>query len=319
MATKQQSSTPSLFNFLKEGLLLPTHNPRLFSVVFAIIVASTALLVLGHDLSVQPLAAEIRLDINALINSTDLSSQDYLHLLQQIQDDSRELQLTGAAYLLLSVVTFSAIRILVLFAAVATYSGEVLHTFGSLMGKVRAQLKGPLLTLAFVYALETACVVLVAAMVGLLVVLVIMRYLALFFVGSLLLVAAFVFLVCFSVLSSVSVVVAVAEPGCHGAGAVARAWRLIKGRRMRRRAALLICATVVLAAAVSPVHTLAARCALRSMASGLLLDFVYTVLMAAVNLFAICAMAAFYFECKERTEALVTEYVKVPTKEQINA
>ncbi|KAJ1288177.1 hypothetical protein BS78_02G070600 [Paspalum vaginatum] len=290
MATRrQQSSSPWFFNFLKEGLLLPTHNPRLFAVLFSIIVASTTLLVLGNDLSVQPLADEIRRDINAL-NSTDLGSQDYIHLVQEIQDDTRELLLTGAAYLLLSVIVGSAVRVLILFAAVATYSGELL-SFGSLLGKVRAQLKGPLLTLAFVYALETACVVLVAAMAGLLVLLVIKRYLAVFFVGSLLLLAAFVFLIYFSILCSVSVVVAVAEPGCHGAGAVARAWRLIKGKR--RRAVLLISATGVLAAAVSPVHTLAAKCALSSMASGLLLDFVYTVLMAAVQLFAICAMAAF--------------------------
>ena len=69
-----------------------------------------------------------------------------------------------------------------------------------------------------------------------------------------------IFLVYFSFLCSLSVVVAVAEPGCHGAGALGRAWRLMKGKR--RRAMLFISVTAVLATALNPVYTLAKRCAL---------------------------------------------------------
>ncbi|TKW31531.1 hypothetical protein SEVIR_2G111900v4 [Setaria viridis] len=315
MATAQ-SSTPSFFNFLKEGLLLPTHNRRLFAAVFAIIVASSSLLLLGNDLAVQPISDEIRIDAMAL-NGTDPSSPEFLHLIQEIQEDTRKLLITGAVYLLVAVVIGSLIRILLQFAAVATYSGE-LHTFASLLGKAKAQLKGPLLTLAFVYALEIAYTAFLTVMAGILLtfVVVIKQYLALVFVGALLAIVAVVFLVYFFFVCSLSIIVAVAEPGCHGAGAVGRAWRLMKGKLLR--AVVFILVTVVLAAAIWPVYNLAKTCALSNMASGLLLGFLYTILMAAVQVFEVCAMTAFYYECKESTEASATKYIKVSTKEPIN-
>jgi len=224
--------------------------------------------------------------------------------------------LTGTAYLLFAVTIVSAIRLVVLFAAVATYSGE-LHTFGSLLGKVKAQLKGPVLTLAFVYALEIAYVALLVAMSALLMFLKVKKYFVLLTVGSLLFLVPVVFLVYFSFLCSLSVVVAVAEPGCHGAGALGRAWRLLKGKR--RRAMLFIFVTALLAVALTPIYTLANRCALSNMGEGLLLGFLYVILMAAVQVFAFCAMTALYYECKGSTQASAVEYVKVSTKEQVDA
>ena len=217
MATGQQtSSTPSFFNFLKEGLLLPSHNRRLFAAVFTIIAASTCLLLLGNDLAVQPLRDELDQDTKALHSIDPSSPAGILQLVQKTKDDARALLLTSAAYFLFGAITRSAIQVVVLFAAVATYSGE-LHTFGSLLGKVKAQLKGPVLTLAFVYALEIAYFALLVAMFALLIFLAIKDYFGLFcVVRLLLLVPLIVFLVYFSFLCSISVVVAVAEPGCHG-------------------------------------------------------------------------------------------------------
>ncbi|KAJ1258855.1 hypothetical protein BS78_10G107500 [Paspalum vaginatum] len=317
MATKQQSPTLSFFKFLKEALFLPTHNPRLFAAVFSIIVTSSSLLLLGNFLAVQHLTDETRLDIEALNSSTNPRSQtqENHHLLQEIQADTRRILLTGAAYLLLAVIIGSAIQVIVLSAAVTTYSGE-LRTFGSLLGKVRRQLKGPLLTLAFVYALETAYVVVLAATAGLFYVM-LKQHIVLLFVVSLLLVVASLFLIYFSILCSVAVVVAVAEPGCHGAGAVGRARRLTKGKL--RRAMLLIFVTSLLNASIFPVYGHAKSSVLSNMASGWLLGFVYTVLMAAVRLFADCAMTVFYYECKgSNNEASATEYAMVSTKEQID-
>jgi len=105
MATGQ-SSTPSFFNFLKEGLLLPSHNRRLFAAVFTIIAVSTCLLLLGNDLAVQPLIDELDLDTKAL-NSTDPSTsspEDILQLIQKTKDDIRALLLTSAALVVLSVI-----------------------------------------------------------------------------------------------------------------------------------------------------------------------------------------------------------------------
>ncbi|EER88656.1 hypothetical protein BDA96_10G251900 [Sorghum bicolor] len=310
MATGQSSTLP-FFSFLKQGLLLPSHNRRLFAAVFTITAACICLLHLGKDLAVQPLRDEIDLDTKAL-NSTDPSSPKFLQLTRKIQDDTRALLLTRAANFLFGAITRSAIRIIVLFAAVATYSGE-LHTFGSLLGKVKTQLKGLVLTLAFVYTLEVAYVALLGAMIGLLMCLMTMEYFGWFLVGALLLLVPLIFLVYFSFLCSMSVVVAVAEPGCHSAVALGRAWRLMKGKR--RRAMLFISVTAVLAAALTPVYTLAKRCALTSMAVGLLLGFLYIILKAAVQVFAAGAMAALYYECKGSTEASAVGYVKVYTKE----
>ncbi|CAL4940815.1 unnamed protein product [Urochloa decumbens] len=310
-----RSTSPSFFNFLKEGLLLPTHNRRLFAAVFAITVASTSLLLLGNYLALQPLTDEIRIDTNAL-NSTDPSSPEFLHLIQEIQDDTRDLLIASAVYLLVAVMVGWVIKILVLFAAVTTYSDEM-HTFASLLGKVKAHLKGPMLTLAFVSALGIAYVALVTAMGGVLAFLMVkQQYLALVFIGALLIIVASIFLVYFSFVCSLSIVVAVAEPGCHGAGAVGRAWRMMKGKLLR--AVLFIVVTVVLSAAFWPVYNLAKTCAVSNMAAGLLLGFLYTVMMATVQVFGVCAMTAFYYECKRRTEASATQYSKVSTKEPIN-
>ncbi|CAD6339013.1 unnamed protein product [Miscanthus lutarioriparius] len=317
MATGQQtSSTPSFFNFLKEGLLLPSHNWRLFAAVFTIIAASSCLLLLGNDLAVQPLRDELDQDTKALHSIDPSSPAGILQLVQKTKDDARALLLTSAAYFLFGAITRSAIQVVVLFAAVATYSGE-LHTFGSLLGKVKAQLKGPVLTLAFVYALEIAYVALLVAMSALLMFLKVKKYFVLLTVGSLLFLVPVVFLVYFSFLCSLSVVVAVAEPGCHGAGALGRAWRLLKGKR--RRAMLFIFVTALLAVALTPIYTLANRCALSNMGEGLLLGFLYVILMAAVQVFAFCAMTALYYECKGSTQASAVEYVKVSTKEQVDA
>ena len=55
------------------------------------------------------------------------------------------------------------------------------------------------------------------------------------------------------------------------------------------------------------------------MGEGLLLGFLYVIMMAAVQVFAACAMTALYYECKGSTQASAVGYVKVSTKEQIDA
>ncbi|CAN6223406.1 unnamed protein product [Urochloa humidicola] len=306
MVANTQSTSPTFFNFLKEGLLLPTHNRRLFAAVFAIIVASTSLLSLGSYLAIQPLADEIRVDTNALNSTNNPSSPKSLHLHQENKDDTRGLSITGMVWLLVSFIIGSVIEIVVHFAAVATYSGEM-HTFASLLGKAKAQMKGPIFTLVFVYALEMITFIpLAVPMGGLLAFLTIKQY-NMALVTS---VCTVFITVTFSFLRSLSIVVAVAEPGCHCAAAVRRAWRMMKGKKLLR-AVLFIVVTVVLPTAFWPVDTLAKKCALSNMAAaGLLLGFLYTVLTSAVQVFEVCTMAAFYYECKGSTEASATEYIK---------
>jgi hypothetical protein len=288
--------------------------------VCALFLAYTGPLLLTNDLAIQPLNDTIQLDIQAL-NTTEPGSLEYSQLVQEIKNDAKELLLVGAGYLLFAVVVGSAVRIIVLFAAVCTYSDDQgTTTFGALLGQAKAQIKGPLLTLAFVYVVEIVCVVPLVAMVALVGFLVAKPYLVALLVVSLLVIAASVCLVYFSFLCSFSVVVAVAEPGCHGAAALSQAWRLVKGTR--RQVVMYLSATSVLAIAVSPVHTLANTCAGNSVAIGLLLDFAYALLLALVQLFALCAMTAFYYERREiiHTHQLgATGYAKIPSTEEATA
>ncbi|EAZ43824.1 hypothetical protein OsJ_28443 [Oryza sativa Japonica Group] len=296
MATVQRS-TPPFYNFLKEGFLLPSRNRSLFVAVFLLVVASTSVLLLVNDLAVQPIAMEILLDAKAL-NTTDPMSPDFTKLVKEIQDDTRELMIATAAYSLFAVVIGFAIRIIILFGAVAT-----------------TQLKGPLLTLAFVFFLEIAYVALLVAMAGLLAFLMVKKYYVPFLLLSLFVLVGFIFLVYFSVLCSFSVVVSVAEPWCHGAGAFGRAWRLVKEKK--RRAVLFVAAISVLAAIVSAVYKLSMAGARSSIVAGLLLGLVYAILMGAVELFGVCSLTAFYYECKGSNEVVTTDqYVRVSTDEQ---
>ncbi|CAL4987628.1 unnamed protein product [Urochloa decumbens] len=305
MTVTMQSSTTSPFNFLKEGLLLPSQNRRLFAAVFTIYVSSYSLFLVAYEIGFQPLALEVLRDIYTLTR-THPRSPVYGSLLRKLHDDNHKLLLATAAYLLLAIVIGSVIQLSAVFAAVATYSGEV-HTSGTLLGKARAQLKGPVLTLAFVYALVIAAVSLLSVLAALLVFLAFNRHFGLLLAGCLLLLVAYAlyFYLCF--VCSLGVVVAVAEPGRCGAGAVGRAWQLVKGAQ--RRAMLLMTVTGVLVAVCSPLYWLTKVC---SVSGALLLGFLYTVLMAAVDLFGVCALTAFYYECKERADQPPEmEYVKL--------
>uniref|UniRef100_J3KTW8 Uncharacterized protein n=1 Tax=Oryza brachyantha TaxID=4533 RepID=J3KTW8_ORYBR len=212
-------STPPLYNFLiKEGFLLPSRNRRTFMAVFALVASSTSVLFLVNNLAVQPLAEEFALHVKAL-NSAQPMSPDYAGLLKQVHDDTRKLVIAGAAYASFAVVVVSALWIVMLFAAVANYSGER-HTFRALMAKAGKQLKRPVMTLAFVYVLESAYVTLPVAMSGLVVVFLLLeQHLVLCLLLSLLVLVGSIFLVYSSVVCSCSVVVSVADAGCHGADA----------------------------------------------------------------------------------------------------
>ncbi|CAO2185105.1 unnamed protein product [Urochloa humidicola] len=321
-------STPPFFKVLKAGALLPARNRRLFASVFALAVAYTSLLLLVNDLTVEPLADKLLLDAKAFTNNNGTagptrSPDENAKLLHDLGNDARDLAPGFAACLLLDATAGSAVWILALLAAVATFAGETPSSLSTLLsGKARAELKGLVLTVALVYALQIAYLaVLLAGMAALLAYLSVKGPTLLVLLGCLVLAAAIVFHAYFTVLCALGVVVAAAEPGRHGAGAVARAWRLLmKGRRQRRRRAVLLAAVVgVLAAACSRARTHARGRALGSPASELLVGFLYAAALAAVKLLAVCVLTAFYYECTEGDgdAAANTEFVKLATEELV--
>jgi hypothetical protein len=310
MATSQKK-TRSFFTFLQEGLLLPSRNRRLFTWVCALILASNALVSFSGDLVVKPLADEIQLDLKAL-NTTEPGKPDFKKLLREVKKDTKKLLLISWGHDLLAVAVRAAVRIVVLFAVVLTYSGE--HpgttTFRAVLCQAKAQIEGPLLTLAFAYVLGLAKFVLLAVMASPVGILTAMQYHVALSVASLLLSAAYVGGEYISFLCSFSVVVAVAEPRCHGAAALGKAWRLVKGKK--RQVTLYLAITTAVAYAVSPVRTLSRTYAGNSAALGFLLGFVYEVVQALVELFSDCAMTAFYYESRENSTG---GYAKLSTKE----
>ena len=320
-AARQQQ--PGFFTFLKHGAVVPARNAALFAPLLALTAALAAALLLGNALAVQPLAAAVLLDADA-ISRADPATAAYRDLVRALQHDLRGLLLAAGGCLLGAVVAGSAIKIATVFAAVAAFpsasSSSGGATVAAAVGAAKGNLWGPVLTIAFGYALELACAAAIVALAVLAVAL--LDYsLLLLFLDALLVLLASLFLVYLTVVCAVAVVVSAAEPGRRGAGAVSRAWRLMRGRGAQ--AALYVVATCALGAAVSPVYTLALRWWPRTAAGGAAAGAAYVLLLGAVEVFSTAAVTAYYLECRESTEEeeeirAGIRYTKLPNGDERN-
>ncbi|CAL5011433.1 unnamed protein product [Urochloa decumbens] len=323
-ALNARQPPPGFFTFLKHGAVIPARNGALFLPLLALTAALAAALLLGNALAVQPLAAAVLLDADA-ISRADPATAAYRHLVRALQSDLRRLLLAAGGWLLGAVVAGSAIKIATVFAAVAAFpSSGAAERRASVaavaLGAAKGNLWGPILTIAFGYALELACAAAIVALAVLAVAL--LDYsLLLLFLDALLVLLASLFLVYLTVVCAVAVTVSAAEPGRHGAAAVSRAWRLMRGRGAQ--AALYVVATCALGAAVSPVYTLALSWWRRSAAAGVAAGVAYVLLLGAVEVFSTAAVTAFYFECREieeEEEEIMAglRYNKLPSGDEAN-
>ena len=319
-AARQQQ--PGFFTFLKHGAVVPARNAALFAPLLALTAALAAALLLGNALAVQPLAAAVLLDADA-ISRADPATAAYRDLVRALRHDLRGLLLAAGGCLLGAVVAGSAIKIATVFAAVAAFpsaSSSGGATVAAAVGAAKGNLWGPVLTIAFGYALELACAAAIVALAVLAVAL--LDYsLLLLFLDALLVLLATLFLVYLTVVCAVAVVVSAAEPGRRGAGAVSRAWRLMRGRGAQ--AALYVVATCALGAAVSPVYTLALRWWPRRAMAGVAAGAAYVLLLGAVEVFSTAAVTAYYLECRESTEEeeeirAGIRYTKLPNGDEGN-
>lgn len=299
-AATRRPPPPGFFSFLKHGVLLPARHRGLFLPLLALTAALAAGLLLANSLAVQPLAAAVLLDANA-ISRAHPASAAYPGLVRTLKSDLRRLLLDVGACLLAALVLGSAIKIATVFAAVAAFSGSGTErpTVSSVLGSARGNLSGPVLTIAFGYLLEVVCAAAIVAL-ALLTVYLLEYSVLLLFLDALLVLLASLFLVYLTVVCAVAVVVSAAEPGRRGPGAVSRAWRLME--RKNAQAALYVVATCALGAAVSPVYTLALRWWPKSAGSGVAAGVAYVVLLGAVEVFSVAAVTAYYFECRESKE-----------------
>ncbi|KAF8654949.1 hypothetical protein HU200_061381 [Digitaria exilis] len=324
-AARQEQGPPGFFTFLKHGAVLPARNGALFAPLLVLTAALAAALLLGNALAVQPLAAAVLLDADA-IGRADPATAAYRRLVAALQSDLRGLLLAVGGCLLGALVAGSAIKIATVFAAVAafpypsSFSSGGRATVAAAIGAAKGNIWGPVLTVAFGYAIELACA---AAIVGLAVLAVaLLDYsLLLLFLDALLVLLASLFLVYLNVVCAVAVVVSAAEPGRRGAGAVSRAWRLMSGRAAQ--AVLYVVATCALGVAVSPVYTLALSWWPRNAASGVAAGVAYVLLLGAVEVFSTVAVTAYYFQCRESKEEFEEimaglRYTKLPNGDEAN-
>uniref|UniRef100_A0A0D9X5W8 Uncharacterized protein n=1 Tax=Leersia perrieri TaxID=77586 RepID=A0A0D9X5W8_9ORYZ len=305
MAAAAAAAPPGFFSFLKHGVLVPARGRGVFLPLLALTAALAGSLLLANSLAVQPRAVAALLDADALTRA-DPASAAYPGLVRRFRRDLRDLLIDAAACILAAVVAGSAIKIATVFAAVAAFTppadgdGERRATVSGFLAVARGNVWGPVVTVAFGYVLEAVCFAAIVAMAMLAVPL--LEYsLLLLFLDAMAVLLASLFLVYLTVVVAVSVVVSAAENARRGAGAVSRAWRLMSGKNAQ--AVVYVAATFALAAAVSPVYTLALRWWPRSAAAGVAAGVAYVLLLGAVEVFSVAAVTAYYFECREMKQA----------------
>ncbi|KAF0929560.1 hypothetical protein E2562_022384 [Oryza meyeriana var. granulata] len=307
MAAKTSTSFSSCFTFLKEALILPMQNPKLFIPVFLLLALPIFLVLAANVVFEQPLSMEIA-QLAIKLQNTDPSSAEYRRILEEVKRDVAQLVVIAIAVTLVTLVLGFVNRCVAPFAASSTYSGDR-YSLPELVRKVmKGNLKGPLITIAMVSVLQVTSMVLLGKLL----------YSAmqqhskmqgvLFIIGFL----AFLY---FNVVGMVSVAVSVANTECRGIRALRRAWRLMM--RVRRKEGLVLAVVVcLLPVALEPLNLIAVAYTKKNMALGLCLLVMYALLSGAEQLFYIAAATVYYFQATDsKDEAMAYAYAKIPTGE----
>ncbi|KQJ84802.1 uncharacterized protein LOC100837344 [Brachypodium distachyon] len=321
MAAKSTSSS-SCFSFLREALLLPTRNPKLFTPVLLFLFVASMVAPLTNVLCIQPLAADLG-HLAAETKNTDPTSAEYARILEETQRDATKILAAAAALLLVALPLAFAKQILAFSAASTTHSGgryslaELLRALTT-KGSGALNLKGPCITIAVVTVLEVSSMALLGALLyamiggrgssksG-----VIFVVLGLLFVLA---VIAFLYL---NVVAMVGVAASVVDgEGCRGLRALRRAWGLMTRVKWKKGFVLLLPA-YLLPTLVAPLYAFGMMYAKTSMAIGLCLLSVYALLSSACELFAIAAATVYYYQAMEGREGTTAcdHDAKIPTGE----
>jgi hypothetical protein len=317
MATKAKATSSSCLSFLKDALLLPTRNAKLFVPVLLLIAFPTFLLQTTNVFCIQPLATGIARHLKEIANM-DPSSPDYAKLAAEILKEARELAIVAIAVTIVTLACSFANQIVAFFAASTTYSGDR-YSLPELFSKVirnGRRLTGPLVTVAMVSVLNVACMALLAALLQL----VMRRWSSSSapYVAVALFVLAFIVFLYLNVVFIVATAVSVADAERRGVGALRQAWRLMT-RVWRKQGCVLVVAVHVVAMVPTPVYMVALGYSKKSMAVGVALLVVHALVSGLVQLFYFSTTTVFYYQAMESKEEVVTahghDYVKIPTGE----
>ncbi|KAJ1296137.1 hypothetical protein BS78_01G276400 [Paspalum vaginatum] len=311
MATKAKASSSSCLSFLKDALLLPTRNAKLFVPVLLLLAVPGFLIQATNVLFVHPLTQDILRRINEIKNM-DPSSADYAELVAEVLKEAKQLAAIAIAIMIVTFVLGFARQILAFFAASTTYSGDR-YSLPELFSKVIMQgrrLMGPLVTTATVSVLEIACAALLAALLQLA-----MRHSAGALYTAVLLVLPFLAFLYLNVVFIVAVAVSVADPERRGVGALRQAWRLMT-RVWRKEGCVLVVVVHLVAMVPSPLYAVALGCSNKSVPMALALLSVYALLSGLVQIFYFAAATVYYYQAMESKEEVAHgDYVSIPTTE----
>ncbi|CAN6210215.1 unnamed protein product [Urochloa humidicola] len=306
MAAKASSSCLS---FLKDALLLPTLNAKLFVPVLLLVAIPTLLLQITNVFCIEPLTTDILLHINEMKNM-DPSSPDYAKLATEILKEARKVTIIAIAVMIITFVCSFANQIVAFFATSTTYSGDR-YLLPELVSKViikGRRLMGPLITISLVSLLNFICMLLLAALLQFA-----MRHMGVLYMVVLFVLPFLVFLY-LNVVSIVTTAVSVADTEHRGVSALRQAWRLMT-QVSRKQGCVLVVVVHLVAMVPSPLYMFALGYSKKSMPMGLALLVVYALLSGLVELFYFSAATVYYYQAMESKETTAHDYVKIPTGE----
>ncbi|WVZ62305.1 hypothetical protein U9M48_012069 [Paspalum notatum var. saurae] len=297
MATKAKASFSSCLSFLKDTLLLPTRNAKLF-VPFLMLIAVPTFLV-------QILC------INQ-INNKNNTSADFEKLVSGMLKEDMVLFLITISiiitiFILTTVVYGYAVQIIALFAASTTYSGDR-HSLRELFSKFIIKgrhLKGPLITIVMVSVLNIVCKVLIALLS-----LLMPRRLGAPYTVALFSQFRSLMFMYLEVVFVVAVAVSVADTERRGVSALRQAWRLMT-RVWKMGGCLLVVVATFIEMVPPPLDRVSLGYARKSMPMGLALFIVYALLSGLVQIFYYSAATVYYHQAMEIKEVIPHDYVTV--------
>jgi len=309
MATKAKSSSSSCLSFLKDALLLPTQNAKLFVPVFLLVTAPLLILQITNVFCIQPRTADILHHLDEIKN-LDPSSADYAELMAGILKEARELVIISIALLIITFAESFAKQIIAFFATSTTYAGDrysLPELFTEVIMKGR-RLRGPLITVAMVGVLNVACILLLVALLQLA-----MSHMGVLYMAVLFVLPFLVFLY-LNVVFFVAIAASVADADRRGVSALTLAWRLMT-QVWRKEGCVLVVVVQLVEMVPSPLHAVALAWLKKSMPMGLALLSVYALLSGLVQLFYYAAAMVYYYQAMESKEVMTHDYVKIPTGE----
>ena len=305
------AKTTSCFTFLKEALILPKRNPKLFTPVLLLLALAAYLAPTVHVLFIQPIAADMANHLFEMSNM-DPSSPEYAKILEEMKQGAVKLALISIATLIITLALAFVNQIIAFFAASTTYSGDR-YSLTELIREISKgnAVRGPIITIAVVTALNFAWMavlgVLLSAMTR-------DGRPSVLSVQGLLFVVGFLAFLYFTVLAVVSVAASVVDEEYRGVGALRQAWRVMTRVKRKEGLVLVLVAHLLPATVVAPLYGVALVYA-KSVAAALCMLAVYALLSGAQQLFCLAAATVYYYEAMESKEVSPCDYVKIPSGE----